>query len=356
MRSAASKLSASRCCRPDAGSVLIFNRSMTTSISCFSVFFSFGRLSRFEGLAVDSEADIALRQHLGEQVDEFALAVANHRRQHHQPGIGRQRQGGVDHLRHALRFQRHPVLGTERRAGAGIQQADVVVDLGDRADRRARVVAGCLLLDADGRAQALDDVDIGLVHQLQKLPRVGRQAFDIASLAFGIQGIEGQARFARSAQPGDHHQLVAWNVEVDIFQIVRARTADPDRIGLDRCVACAGSARAGWRFRDGGMAGHEVRDGQPDIITSPPCPGAGAGSAKSRGPAYDLTMQSGRALFDWLRRTRFAAMAVSVRRHVDRAGRSTWPDAEAASRSASAAAAISIPRRHRSRSRLPPRR
>jgi hypothetical protein len=65
------------------------------------------------------------------------------------------------------------VVGAEGRAGARVEQAQVVVDLGDRADGGARVVAGGLLLDADGRRQALDDVDIGLVHQLQELPRVG---------------------------------------------------------------------------------------------------------------------------------------------------------------------------------------
>ena len=44
-------------------------------------------------------------------------------------------------------------------------------------------MAGGLLLDADGRAQALNHVDVGLVHQLQELPGIGAQAFDIAALA-----------------------------------------------------------------------------------------------------------------------------------------------------------------------------
>ena len=108
-----------------------------------------GRLDR---RAVDAKAHVALRLHVGEQLGELALAVAHHRRQHHQPRVVGQREHRVDHLAHALRLQRQVVVGAERRAGAGVEQAQVVVDLGDRADGRARVVRGRLLLDADRRA------------------------------------------------------------------------------------------------------------------------------------------------------------------------------------------------------------
>jgi hypothetical protein len=73
--------------------------------------------------------------------------------------------------------------------------------------------------------EALDHVHIGLVHQLQELPRVGAQALHIAALALGIQRVEGQAGLARARQPGDHHQLVARDVEVDVLQVVGARPA-----------------------------------------------------------------------------------------------------------------------------------
>jgi len=46
------------------------------------------------------------------------------------------------------------------------------------------------LLDRDGRRQAVDLVDVGLLHHLQELPRIGRQRFDVAPLAFGIDGVE----------------------------------------------------------------------------------------------------------------------------------------------------------------------
>lgn len=134
----------------------------------------FGLVRRAAARA-DAEAHEALRLHRLEQVHVLALAVGHHGRQDHQLGVGRQRQHGIHHLRHALRFQRLAVLRAVGRAGAGVQQAQVVVDLGDGADGGARVVAGGLLFDRDGRRQAFDQVDVRLFHQLQELPRIGRQ-------------------------------------------------------------------------------------------------------------------------------------------------------------------------------------
>ena len=35
-------------------------------------------------------------------------------------------------------------------------------------------------------------VDVRLLHHLQELARVGRQAFHISALAFGVDGVEGE--------------------------------------------------------------------------------------------------------------------------------------------------------------------
>ena len=99
-----------------------------------------------------------------------------------------------------MRGQRDAVLRALRIAGAGEQQAQVVVDLGDRADGGARIVAGGLLLDGDRRRQALDQVDVGLVHQLQELARVGRQRLHVATLALGVERVEGERGLARAGQ------------------------------------------------------------------------------------------------------------------------------------------------------------
>ena len=179
-------------------------------------------------LAVDAKAHIALGLHLREQLGELSLLVARQRPQHHEARVLGQGQGRIHHLADGLGLQRQVVVGAVGRAGACEQQAQVVVDLGHRAHGGARVVAGGLLLDADGGRQALDQVHIGLVQPPQELARIGRQALHIAALALGVQGVEGQAGLARARQPGDHHQPVARNVQVDVLEVVRARTADGD--------------------------------------------------------------------------------------------------------------------------------
>ena len=121
-----------------------------------------------------------------------------------------------------------PWFGQYGVAGPRIEQAQVVVDLGDRADGGARVVRGRLLLDRDRRREALDHVDIGLVHQLQELPGIRRQALDVAALALGIERIERQARLARARQAGDHDEAIPRDVEIDVLQVVGARAAHPD--------------------------------------------------------------------------------------------------------------------------------
>jgi hypothetical protein len=189
---------------------------------------------RLDGGAIDAKAHVAQRLHLREQLGELALLAARHGRQDHQFGVPGQRQRGVHHLADGLHRQRQVVVGAVGRAGAGEQQAQVVVDLGHRAHGGARVVAGGLLLDGDCGRQALDQVHVGLVHELQELARVGRQALDVAALPLRVQRVEGQRGLARARQPRQHHQLVARDVEVDVLEVVRARAADADALRAQR--------------------------------------------------------------------------------------------------------------------------
>src|SRR5262249_61697518 len=115
-------------------------------------------------------------------------------------------------------------------ADAREEHAEVIVDLGDGADRRARILRGGLLLDRDRRRQALDRVNLRLFHLLEELPRVSRQRFHVAALTFGVDRIEGQGRFAGAREPGDHHELIAWGLEIDVLEIVLAGASDDDPI------------------------------------------------------------------------------------------------------------------------------
>ena len=75
---------------------------------------------------------------------------------------------------------------------ASEEQTEIFVDLSARADGGTRVVRLDFLFDRDGRGQPFDVVALGLVHAPEKLAGVGRKAFDIAPLTFGIEGVEGQ--------------------------------------------------------------------------------------------------------------------------------------------------------------------
>ena len=110
------------------------------------------------------------------------------------------------------------------------QQAQVVVDLGDRADRRARVARGGLLVDRDRRRQPLDRVHVRLVHLPQELPRVGGQRLHVAPLALGVDRVEGKARLTGSREPGDDDQGVARQPEVKVSQVVLPRARDDELV------------------------------------------------------------------------------------------------------------------------------
>ena len=86
-----------------------------------------------------------------------------------------------------------------------------------------------LLADGDRRADAVDAIDVGLLHPLEELPRVGRERLDVAALPFRVDGVEGERGLARSADAGEDDQLPRWQGEIDVLQVVRARAANDER-------------------------------------------------------------------------------------------------------------------------------
>ena len=125
-------------------------------------------------------------------------------------------------------------VAAEGPADAREQQPHVVVDLGRRADRRARIADAVLLADRDRRRDAVDAIDVGLLHPLEELARVGRQRLDVAALPFGVDRVEGERRLARAADAGHDDQLADRQREVDVLEVVRARAAHDDVLGFSR--------------------------------------------------------------------------------------------------------------------------
>ena len=109
---------------------------------------------------------------------------------------------------------------------AGKQQAQVVENLGGGGDGGARVAGGVLLFDRDGGGDAVDQVGVGFFDALQKLPRIGGKRFDIAALAFGVDGVEGERRFAGAGDTGDHRQLVVRDLKIDVFEVMNPGPAN----------------------------------------------------------------------------------------------------------------------------------
>ena len=158
--------------------------------------------------AIDPDPAIALGVELVEEVDELALAGAHHRRENLELGALCHGQHLVDDLLRGLARDPLPAHRAVRCASAGVEQTQVVVDLGDGADGGARVAIGGLLVDGYRRGKALDEVDVGLIHLAEELPGVGTEGLDVAALALGEDGVEGQGGLARPGQAGEDDQGV----------------------------------------------------------------------------------------------------------------------------------------------------
>ncbi len=170
--------------------------------------------------------------HVAEHVPVLALAVLHQRGQHHDARALGQLQDGVDDLLGGL-LPHHPAAGgTVLHAHGGVEDAQVVVHLGDGAHRGARVVGGGLLLDGDGGREPADGVVAGLLHLPQELPGVAGERLDVAPLSLGVDRVEGERRLPRPRDPGEDHQLSLGDLQVDGLEVVLARPLDGDEVGL----------------------------------------------------------------------------------------------------------------------------
>ena len=192
--------------------------------------------SRRRTLAVDLGPRVALEPHLLEQFPVLAFAPPHDRRHDHELGPLLQGHQPVDDLLLGLAGDLLAALGAVRHADPRPEQAQVVVDLGHRADRRARVARGRLLVDRDRRREPLDRVDVGLLHQAEELARVGGERLDVAALPLGVDRVEGEARLARAREPGDHDQRVARQLDVDALEVVLTGAGDDDSVRSGHCT------------------------------------------------------------------------------------------------------------------------
>ena len=185
--------------------------------------------ARRQILAVDTQLFVALAARPLGQIGVQALAVVHQRRQQLDrlaAMLGAEaRNDGLE----ALRRHRHLAVGAILRAELHIEQAQKVIQLGQRGHRTLAPAAAGALLDGDRRRNAVNGIHIRPRGWLHELARIGVERFEIAPLALAKQDIEGQRGLARAGHAGDHREAAARDLHVHILQIVLARMVDADR-------------------------------------------------------------------------------------------------------------------------------
>ena len=220
---------------------------------------AFGELGH---LAVDAGAEALLVEGF-ELFAELAFAAADDGGIDGDAFAGSEGDDAFDDLIGGLAGDGVAAVGAVRLAYAGVEEAEVVVDFGDGTDGGTRAAAGGFLLDGDGGREAVDGVDVGALHLIEELAGVGGEGFDVAALAFGVDGIEGKGRLAGAGETGDDGEGVARDADIDVAQVVLARAADGDVSDAHvRSQAMFGQVSRIRHF-GGGMGKGTISGGQP---------------------------------------------------------------------------------------------
>ena len=181
-------------------------------------------------LVVDAHAREAFAAQVFEELGELTLAVGHHGREHEGAPPHALFQNLVRYLVGGLALDLAAAFGAVRRTDAREEQAQVVVDLRDCTHRGARILGGGLLIDGHGRAQAIDGIEVRLVHLPQEHPGIGAQGLHIPPLALGIDRVKSQGALAGAREARHHHQLVPGDCNVNVFEVVGASAFYDDLI------------------------------------------------------------------------------------------------------------------------------
>ena len=211
--------------------------------------------AQLDHLAIHAGAHKAFTGKTLKDIAELALLAADHRREQHHLGLGRQRQNLVHNVARGLGRNGHAGLGAMRLADVRVQQAQVIVNLGGGGDDRTRAAARAALLDGNGRREAFNEIHVRLLQLVQKLAGVGGERLNIFALALGVNGVKGERRFAAAAEAGDHHQLVAGNLQRQVLEVMLPRPSDFDECFAHNGQFCVEPKNQPTRAREKSKAG-----------------------------------------------------------------------------------------------------
>jgi hypothetical protein len=127
-----------------------------------------------------------------------------------------------------LRRDRHGAAWTELRPEFDVEQAQEMMDFGERRDRTLAAPSTRSLLNGDRGRDSENMIDVGPGRGLDELARVRVQALQVAALALAEHNIEGQGAFTRARRARDHREGPALDIDVDIFEVVLSRSVDHD--------------------------------------------------------------------------------------------------------------------------------
>ena len=156
----------------------------------------------------------------------LALFPPDHRREDLNPASLRKRKDLIHDLVNALLPDLTTAFGAVRHADPRPEKAQIVIDLRHCTHGGTGILGRGLLVNGDGRREAVDIIHIGFIHLTKKHSGIGAQAFHITSLPFGIDRIEGKTGFAAAGKAGDNDQFIPGNGKIDILQIVLSGAFD----------------------------------------------------------------------------------------------------------------------------------
>src|SRR5580704_5894116 len=155
----------------------------------FLVAFELNGVGEISHLTVNAGAKALLIQFV-EQVLELPFAAAHDRRIDDDAFSGCERKNPLYDLFRSLARNRFAALRAVGHTDRCVEETKVVINFGNGANGGSGAAAGGLLLDGDGRTEAFDGIDIGTLNLVKELASVRRKCFHVASLAFGIDGVE----------------------------------------------------------------------------------------------------------------------------------------------------------------------
>src|ERR1051325_715522 len=104
-------------------------------------------IAKLHDLPIDASADIPRADQIIEKIAEFTLLTAGNRCKDQSASLRRKsRNNSGNDLLAGLRRDRSAALRAMLRTNAGVQDAQKIMNRGDRADRRTRIPPGGLLL------------------------------------------------------------------------------------------------------------------------------------------------------------------------------------------------------------------